>query len=231
MFFSNDIKNIIFEKNEEYPDHLGCFKKTHLEFPHDNIENIIQILRLSSRFSIDVLPRLIYAKSDLVESLVTSGVNRYVDFNDISNILFIEKENEELILNEIPLTKSDIFKTSNLTLIEKRLLMRFITDCSTSPAFQTEAKLKGLTNTVNKLTINNTVYNNWNILLDSKKLTDRLKYYITYGICQCSEENAFDKEYGWNVNIGYEQLQKFVSSVGRFGNSQECIFIFSLRIG
>jgi RAB protein geranylgeranyltransferase component A len=60
-----------------------------------------------------------------VDLLLDSGVSEYFSFNCV-NIIAILNENKWI---EIPLSKSEIFKSDILTLIEKRRLVRFIELC------------------------------------------------------------------------------------------------------
>ena len=69
-----------------------------------------------------ILYRVILARSLAVDCMCESGVNQYVEFQNMNPPTAFY--NEQII--DIPLSKSQIFKTKELTLVEKRSLVKLI---------------------------------------------------------------------------------------------------------
>ncbi len=57
--------------------------------------------------------------------MLASGVSEYFEFKSVDSIVIMD-DNKWM---EIPLSKSEIFQSSFLTLIEKRKLVKFIGQC------------------------------------------------------------------------------------------------------
>lgn len=91
------------------------FKNALLYIPSGN--------ELKSRdFGIDLTPKILFAKSDLLSLLIKSRVYKYLEFLPLSSFHFFENDNFEKMSN----TKQDIFTNQSLSLITKRSLMKFI---------------------------------------------------------------------------------------------------------
>ncbi|QPG76983.1 hypothetical protein FOA43_004377 [Brettanomyces nanus] len=85
----------------------------HIPFPH----------RLVSRdYGIDLTPRVLFTKSDLLSLLITSRVYRYLEFQSLSNFHTFEKDTFGKIMS----TKEEIFTDQSMTLSNKRMLMKFM---------------------------------------------------------------------------------------------------------
>jgi len=83
-----------------------------------------EALALSRKFSLEQQPKVLYANGAMVSALVKSKVSRYLDFRNVNG--FYIKDDTELLA--VPCSKSELFKTTSLTPIEKRKMMKFITD-------------------------------------------------------------------------------------------------------
>jgi RAB protein geranylgeranyltransferase component A len=76
----------------------------------------------SREFGIDLTPKVLFCKSDLLSLLVKSRVHKYLEFLPLSSFHVFENDNFEKMSN----TKQDIFASQTLTLATKRSLMKFI---------------------------------------------------------------------------------------------------------
>ncbi|AMD20570.1 HDL174Cp [Eremothecium sinecaudum] len=77
----------------------------------------------SSRdFGIDLSPKILFAKSDLLSILTKSRVHHYLEFRSLSDFHTYENDNFEKLNN----SKQEIFTDPTLPLMTKRNLMRFI---------------------------------------------------------------------------------------------------------
>lgn len=76
----------------------------------------------SRDFGIDLAPKILFAKSDLLSILIRSRVHQYLEFQSLSNFHTFENDNFEKLTN----TKQEIFTDQKLPLMTKRNLMKFI---------------------------------------------------------------------------------------------------------
>ncbi|EEY60424.1 rab proteins geranylgeranyltransferase component A, putative [Phytophthora infestans T30-4] len=90
-----------------------------------------ELLQKSSHFSIDVNPRLMLSSEQLVETLITSGVGRYLEFAAIERTYVhfqpsTKPEGDTDTVWEVPCSKKDVFQSKLLGMVEKRQLMKFL---------------------------------------------------------------------------------------------------------
>ena len=79
---------------------------------------------LKSRFfNIDGASRLLLGSSISVETMIASGVSKYLEFKSIEGVFYINGPDDNYT---VPCTKSDIFSTKLLNALEKRALMKFL---------------------------------------------------------------------------------------------------------
>jgi len=91
--------------------------------------NILQspsssLLAQSRSFNIDLTPSFILSRSLLVELMIVSSVSQYVDFRAIDSQYICTDLNNGL--QSVPVSRSQVFSSTLIDLIEKRLLMRFL---------------------------------------------------------------------------------------------------------
>lgn len=87
------------------------------------VSTLIGPNRYASRdFGIDLSPKVLFAKSDLLSILVKSRVYQYLEFQSLSNFHTYENDSFEKLTN----SKQKIFTDQKLPLMTKRNLMRFI---------------------------------------------------------------------------------------------------------
>lgn len=101
-------------------------------------------------------------------------------------------------LDIVPGSRSDIFTKKNVTIIEKRLLMKFITQCVEEEKreddfkqFPDDGKFVDL--------------------MKQQKLTGNLVHYILYSMCMGSHEMTFKE--------GLDRIKTYLTSIGRYGNT------------
>ncbi|KAG7879592.1 hypothetical protein KL938_003645 [Ogataea parapolymorpha] len=79
--------------------------------------------QLNSRdYSIDLTPRIMFVKSDLLSLLIKSRVYRYLEFQSISNFHTFENDS----FGKMSSSKEEIFTDQSLSLATKRQLMKFM---------------------------------------------------------------------------------------------------------
>ena len=73
-------------------------------------------------YNFDLNPKMIYAKSKSCSELIDSKASNYIEFNSVKTIFFMYNEK---FLN-VPFSKSEIFISNDLDLMEKQKLLNFI---------------------------------------------------------------------------------------------------------
>merc|ERR1719481_1360268 len=85
-----------------------------------------ETLRSQSRkFNLDLTPRLLFARGPMVELLISSNISRYTEFKSVTRVLTLLDGN----LEQVPSSRSDVFNTKHINVVEKRILMKFLTQC------------------------------------------------------------------------------------------------------
>lgn len=88
----------------------------------------------SRRFSIDENPRLLLSYGKMVDAMLASGVNSYMEFVSIEAIYIVRPRKVptsteapgEVEIENVPCSKADVFKSKLLSGLEKRLLMKLL---------------------------------------------------------------------------------------------------------
>jgi len=170
-----------------------------------------KLLEESRLYSIDVLPKIQFSSGPETELLVASGVARYLEFRPLDSI-YVYFDNE---MQLVPCSKSDVFKTKSISLLEKRLLSKFITliqnEMGEKQEESEDQKSEETQETLPK-------QGKFIEMLKSQGLTPKLAAFVLYGIAFL-EEDQNDSENPFTTAMGMEFLKKFVSSLGRYGNS------------
>ncbi|NXB33255.1 RAE1 geranylgeranyltransferase, partial [Eulacestoma nigropectus] len=84
-----------------------------------------QIVREGRRFNIDLVSKLLYSRGLLIDLLIKSNVSRYAEFKNATRVLAFREGKVE----QVPCSRADVFNSRQLTMVEKRMLMKFLTFC------------------------------------------------------------------------------------------------------
>jgi len=199
----------------------------------EELETVMQELRRSSNaFSIDLAPRLLFGRSDLVDVLIESGVARYLEFQGLRAAKVLTSAG----LATVPITKSEIFQDPVLSLPEKRALMKFITSMMPfvgSLAFESPAQLgvdrvrhvSGPTDP-SAVNLGNIDFDSsWQAFLEQQRLSSRLQDFLTYAICLWDgAPTSSSQDTGLTVREGLKSLGRFVSSLGLHGQGMPLLY-------
>lgn len=215
-----------------------CYGQQHFEWdPFNQISGIRQIknelLRNPTAFSIDLVPRLLYGRSEHVDVLIESGVARYLEFQGLKFTRVLTSEG----LISVPLTKSEIFQDAHLSKAEKRMLMRFITSIQpyvSSLAFQSAAqlgvdnatKVKGPTGETSSLGLD--LDGSWREFLQKQNLSERLQDFITYSICLWDWSPSQADFPQLSCKVALERLGSFISSLGLYGRGTSMPLLYPM---
>ncbi|KAK7143882.1 hypothetical protein R3I93_014901 [Phoxinus phoxinus] len=158
-----------------------------------------KLLKEGRRFNIDLVSKLMYSRGALVDLLIKSNVSRYAEFKNISRILTCRNGKVE----QVPCSRADVFASKQLTVVEKRMLMKFLTFCldfEQHPEEYQDYSEKPFSE-----------------FLKSKKLTENLQDFILHSIAMVTQQTLTEE--------GLKATQHFLRCLGRYGNTP---FLFPL---
>lgn len=72
---------------------------------------------------------MIYARGPLVELFISSNTSRYCEFKCITRVLTRNDEDQSNLV-PVPCSRSDVFTSDVINLVEKRVLMKFLQFCA-----------------------------------------------------------------------------------------------------
>ncbi|KAG7273465.1 hypothetical protein CRUP_032713 [Coryphaenoides rupestris] len=84
-----------------------------------------ELLKEGRRFNIDLVSKLLYSRGSLINLLIKSNVSRYAEFKNVTRVLTCHHGN----IQQVPCSRADVFSSKLLSVVEKRMLMRFLTSC------------------------------------------------------------------------------------------------------
>jgi Rab proteins geranylgeranyltransferase component A len=76
----------------------------------------------SRKYLVDLTPKIVFAKSDILTLLIKGRVSQYLEFKQLGSFHTYENDSFE----KVPGSKEDIFTDQSLSLLTKRSLMRFM---------------------------------------------------------------------------------------------------------
>ncbi|XP_006871371.1 PREDICTED: rab proteins geranylgeranyltransferase component A 1-like [Chrysochloris asiatica] len=170
------------------------------EQPRENIITYSQIVKEGRRFNIDLVSKLLYSRGLLIDLLIKSNISRYAEFKNITRILSFREGRVE----QVPCSRADVFNSKQLTMVEKRMLMKFLTFCMEYEEHPEE--YKGF----EEITFSE--------YLKTQKLTPNLQYFVLHSIAMTSEATSTTLD-------GLKATKNFLHCLGRYGNTP---FLFPL---
>ncbi|XP_045703423.1 rab proteins geranylgeranyltransferase component A 1 [Phyllostomus hastatus] len=170
------------------------------EQPKKNRITYSQIVKEGRRFNIDLVSKLLYSRGLLIDLLIKSNVSRYAEFKNITRILAFREGRVE----QVPCSRADVFNSKQLTMVEKRMLMKFLTFCMEYEGHPDEYKA------YEEMTFSE--------YLKTQKLTPNLQYFVLHSIAMTSETAS-------STIDGLTATKHFLHCLGRYGNTP---FLFPL---
>uniref|UniRef100_A0A2K6LAW8 Rab proteins geranylgeranyltransferase component A n=1 Tax=Rhinopithecus bieti TaxID=61621 RepID=A0A2K6LAW8_RHIBE len=158
-----------------------------------------QIIKEGRRFNIDLVSKLLYSRGLLIDLLIKSNVSRYAEFKNITRILAFREGRVE----QVPCSRADVFNSKQLTMVEKRMLMKFLTFCMEYEKYPDE--YKGYEDI--------TFYEYLKL-----KINPNLQYIVLHSIAMTSETAS-------STIDGLKATRNFLHCLGRYGNTP---FLFPL---
>ncbi|XP_045630128.1 rab proteins geranylgeranyltransferase component A 1 isoform X2 [Ursus americanus] len=184
---------------EETSENVPTAEDTALQ-PKKNRITYSQIIKEGRRFNIDLVSKLLYSRGLLIDLLIKSNVSRYAEFKNITRILAFREGRVE----QVPCSRADVFNSKQLTMVEKRMLMKFLTFCMEYEKHPDEYKA------YEEITFSE--------YLKTQKLTPNLQYFVLHSIAMTSETAS-------NTVDGLKATKNFLHCLGRYGNTP---FLFPL---
>uniref|UniRef100_A0A4W5RC50 CHM Rab escort protein n=1 Tax=Hucho hucho TaxID=62062 RepID=A0A4W5RC50_9TELE len=158
-----------------------------------------KIVKEGRRFNIDLVSKLMFSRGSLVDLLIKSNVSRYAEFKNVTRILTYRNGKVE----QVPCSRADVFGSKQLTVVEKRMLMKFLTFCLDFEQHPEEYQ-------------DFSEHSFWDFL-QTKKLTENLQHFILHSIAMVIPEVCTVE--------GLRATQHFLRCLGRYGNTP---FLFPL---
>ncbi|XP_005005664.1 rab proteins geranylgeranyltransferase component A 2 [Cavia porcellus] len=168
--------------------------------PKRNVITYPQIVKESRKFNIDLVSKLLYSQGSLIELLIKSNVSRYAEFKNVTRILAFREGKVE----QVPCSRADVFNSKELTMVEKRMLMKFLTFCLDYEQHPDEYQ-----------DFQQCLFSEY---LKTKRLTPNLQHFILHSIAMTSESSCTTLD-------GLKATKNFLQCLGRFGNTP---FLFPL---
>lgn len=145
------------------------------------------------RFNYDIMPKLLYCRGALVNLLTQSNCGRYLEFKAVNKIFTHMNGKTE----QVPCSRSDVFSSKSVSMLEKRRMMKFLTFCA-----EFEKRPEEYEEFVSMPYVD---------FLKLKDLTPNLIHYILHCIAMVNEQAS--------TLEGLKATQIFLNSLGRFGNA------------
>ena len=145
------------------------------------------------RFNIDISPKLLFSRGALVEALISANISHYAEFKSVTRILTYMDGRVE----EVPCSRADVFSSDVISIVEKRMLMKFLTFCLDFE--QQQDQYEGFEDKP------------YSEFLQSRRLTPNLQHFIIHAIAMVKPEIT--------TLEGLKATQSFLQSLGRYGNT------------
>ncbi|XP_031734953.1 rab proteins geranylgeranyltransferase component A 1 isoform X4 [Anarrhichthys ocellatus] len=158
-----------------------------------------QLVKEGRRFNIDLVSKLLYSRGSLVDLLIKSNVSRYAEFKNVTRILTYRHGQVE----QVPCSRADVFASRQLSVVEKRKLMRYLTSC--------------VEETEEQRAYNGRPYLEF---LCDQQLGDNLQHFLLHSIAMVTEETPTEE--------GLASTRHFLRSLGRYGNTPFLFPVYGL---
>lgn len=153
------------------------------------------LLKKSRNFNIDLMPTLLYSLGGMVKLLISSNICRYAEFRACDRVATLL--NGEI--KTVPCSRSDVFVTNEVNVVEKRIMMKLIETCMELKEREDQEEF----NSYKEKTFQE--------FLVAKRAPAKVQHYLMNALSMVTPETSFE--------VGVSRLNKFVESLGRYGNS------------
>ena len=148
---------------------------------------------LSRKFNLDIAPKFLFSRGLLIELLVNANISHYSEFRTAERILTL-KENA---IVQVPCCRADVFGSDAVNVMEKRVLMKFLSFCANYE--ENPHEYEAFTDKP------------FTEFLTHRKLSNNLQHYVVHAISMVKSDA--------DTLTGLREAQKFITSLGRYSNS------------
>lgn len=141
-----------------------------------------------------------YCNGKLVDLLISSNICRYTEFRAVDKVLTVLNGQFDVV----PGSRADIFTKKNVSIVEKRLLMKFMTQCM---EYDEKAPVSDEKNEFREFPDDGKFID----LMKQQRLNDNLIHYILHSMCMGNDATTFTE--------GIERIRTYLTSIGRYGNT------------
>jgi RAB protein geranylgeranyltransferase component A len=137
------------------------------------------LMNKSRRFNIDLCPNVFYSRGKFIELLISSDVSKYSEFRLVSQILAQDPKSDDnsSVLEKVPTSRSDVFKSNQLSIIEKRFMMQFLQKCLKE---NFDDLLIDVTEPTRRLS--------FKAFVERKKMPESVRNYLVNAVAMCPDE-------------------------------------------
>jgi len=180
-------------------------------------------------FNLDLSAHAVLCRGPMVEALVRSGTAKHLEFKPLEDILMLDKDD---LLLRVPCSKAAVFKSKDISMAEKRHLMRFLQHCMDQSTVQdgtkaletrNEASLnqgRALARPQNKAdrgyASGSSDQDMTDFLTTTCNLSPKLARSILYALAFLPREPGPGE---LNMEAGMKLVQRHLGGLGRFGNT------------
>ncbi|KDQ14153.1 hypothetical protein BOTBODRAFT_188049 [Botryobasidium botryosum FD-172 SS1] len=155
-----------------------------------------ELQRASRQYSISLSPTLLPSTGPLIDTLIKSGVSRYGGFRLLEGVSVYTGDG---VIKRVPSSKEDVFKDKEMSLLDKRKLMKFLMFATGD--FESKPEVQGNEDTPLLSFLQNTF-----------SLSSDVSFAIAFAIAHCtSPQDA--------TLPALQRMRHYLRSSGRYGNS------------
>lgn len=104
------------------------------------------LLANKRRYALSLFPSVLPSRGNLITTLINSGVSKYVSFRMLDSVSMYDQAMGTI--RKVPGSKEQVFKDKDISLMEKRRLMKFLMFAISD--FENDEVLKGKSTTVHQ---------------------------------------------------------------------------------
>ena len=137
-YYGGDEATLSLEDLVPWLDNIAKSESTYIASRIQQVSRSTHVPSHSRQYSICLQPSIIPSTGPCITSLVASGVSKYSGFRLLDCVGIHDPTGR---VKQVPGSKEDIFKSKDISLVEKRRLMRFLTFAAGE--FEDEKELEG----------------------------------------------------------------------------------------
>lgn len=165
------------------------------------------------RYALSLFPSVMVSRGELVHTLISSDVSKYVGFRLLDNVCVWEPDGTDAAggsFRRVPGSKEDVFKDKSISLPDKRRLMKAL--MFAGGEFEEDELLKGTSVGAPVLIPGREDDPLYEFLTSTYALPARLAEAFTYAVAHAASPDE-------PARPALERARKYIRSIGRYGPS------------